>query len=99
MISNMHCCSILSLSLSLSLSLNVSLVTLTLATPDQVPATDGGFVLPEAKSSVSWKTRDILLIGTDTGPGALTDSGYPRQVHSARLRLSASLAVAVPCMM
>jgi hypothetical protein len=46
-----------------------------------VPASEGGFVLPEAKSSVSWKSRYSLLIGTDTGPGSLTKSGYPRQAR------------------
>jgi prolyl oligopeptidase len=38
----------------------------------------GGFELPEAKSSVSWENRDTVLVGTDFGPGSLTDSGYPR---------------------
>ncbi|KAJ1631613.1 hypothetical protein T492DRAFT_51196 [Pavlovales sp. CCMP2436] len=42
---------------------------------------EGGFVLPEAKSSVSWQSRDVLLIGTDFGPGSLTESGYPRTVR------------------
>jgi prolyl oligopeptidase len=39
---------------------------------------DGGFSLPEAKSSCSWKDLNTLLIGTDfDGDGAsLTDSGY-----------------------
>jgi prolyl oligopeptidase len=37
-----------------------------------------GFVLREAKSDVAWKDRDTLLVGTDFGPGSLTDSGYPR---------------------
>ena len=37
-----------------------------------------GFVLPEAKSDVSWRDRDSLYVGTDFGPGSLTDSGYPR---------------------
>jgi prolyl oligopeptidase len=46
-----------------------------------VAEADGGFVLPEAKSSVSWKTRDVLLVGTDTGEGSLTDSGYPREAR------------------
>lgn len=40
-----------------------------------------GFVLPEAKSSVGWKDRDTLYLGTDFGAGSLTDSGYPRTVH------------------
>ena len=39
-----------------------------------------GFALPEAKSDVAWKDRDTLLVGTDFGPGTLTDSGYPRIV-------------------
>jgi prolyl oligopeptidase len=41
---------------------------------------DGGFVLPEAKSDVSWLNADTLLIGSDFGPGSLTDSGYPRVI-------------------
>lgn len=41
----------------------------------------GGFELPEAKSEVAWLDRDTLLVGTDTGPGSLTDSGYPRTIR------------------
>lgn len=37
-----------------------------------------GFRLPVAKSSVSWIDRDTLFVGTDFGPGSMTDSGYPR---------------------
>jgi prolyl oligopeptidase len=37
-----------------------------------------GFILPEAKSNVDWKDKDTLFVGTDFGPGSLTDSGYPR---------------------
>ena len=37
-------------------------------------------MLPEAKSDVAWKDRDTLFVGTDFGPGSLTDSGYPRIV-------------------
>jgi prolyl oligopeptidase len=37
-----------------------------------------GFVLPEAKSDVDWLDADTLLVGTDFGPGSMTDSGYPR---------------------
>jgi len=40
----------------------------------------GGFQLPEAKSSVDWQDIDTLYVGTDFGPGSLTDSGYPRIV-------------------
>jgi prolyl oligopeptidase len=39
---------------------------------------DGGFALAEAKSHVAWKDRDTVFVGTDFGPGTLTDSGYPR---------------------
>jgi prolyl oligopeptidase len=39
-----------------------------------------GFYLPEAKSSVAWRNRDELYVGTDFGPGSLTSSGYPRIV-------------------
>jgi prolyl oligopeptidase len=38
----------------------------------------GGYSLPEAKSRVSWRDADSLFVGTDFGPGSLTDSGYPR---------------------
>ncbi len=38
----------------------------------------GGFELPEAKSQVEWRDADHLFVGTDFGPGSLTDSGYPR---------------------
>lgn len=37
-----------------------------------------GFVLPEAKSEVSWIDEDTLWVGTDFGPDSLTDSGYAR---------------------
>ncbi len=43
-----------------------------------------GFVLPEAKSRVEWCDADTLYIGTDTGPGSLTDSGYPRTIRRWR---------------
>ena len=41
---------------------------------------DGGFVLPEAKSSVEWIDADQLYVGTDFGSGSLTASGYPRVI-------------------
>lgn len=37
-----------------------------------------GFILPEAKNSVGWKDLDTIYVGSDFGPGSLTDSGYPR---------------------
>ncbi len=39
-----------------------------------------GFGLSEAKSDVAWRDRDTIYIGTDFGPGSMTDSGYPRIV-------------------
>ena len=36
--------------------------------------------MPQAKSGVAWLDRDTLLVGTDWGEGALTESGYPRIV-------------------
>jgi prolyl oligopeptidase len=39
-----------------------------------------GFYLPEAKTHMDWRNRDVLYVGTDFGPGSLTDSGYPRIV-------------------
>ncbi len=43
-----------------------------------------GFELPEAKSDVTWEDEDTVLVGTDFGPGSLTDSGYPRVVKRWR---------------
>lgn len=43
-----------------------------------------GFQLPEAKSRVAWEDHDTLLVGTDFGPGSLTESGYPRIVKRWR---------------
>lgn len=37
-----------------------------------------GFGLAEAKSQVSWIDTDHIYVGTDFGPGSLTESGYPR---------------------
>ena len=45
---------------------------------------EDGFVLPESKCQVSWRTRDELFVGTDFGPGSLTTSGYPRTTRSWR---------------
>ncbi|HEX8483471.1 MAG TPA: prolyl oligopeptidase family serine peptidase [Allosphingosinicella sp.] len=39
---------------------------------------EGGFTIPEAKSSVTWVDSDTLIVGTDYGEGSLTKSGYPR---------------------
>ncbi len=42
--------------------------------------TENPFKLPEAKTGVTWVDRNTLLVGTDTGEGSLTDSGYPARV-------------------
>ena len=41
---------------------------------------EGGFFLPEAKNNVGWVDEDTILVGSDFGPGSMTDSGYPRIV-------------------
>jgi prolyl oligopeptidase len=54
-----------------------------------------GFTLPEAKTEVSWESADSLLVGTDTGAGSLTDSGYPRTVRRWRRGTPLSAAALV----
>ena len=39
-----------------------------------------GYTLPEAKSDVAWRDKDSVFVGTNFGPGSLTNSGYPRIV-------------------
>ncbi len=39
---------------------------------------DRGFHLPVAKTQVSWIDIDHLFVGTDFGPGSMTESSYPR---------------------
>ena len=51
--------------------------------PTRAFVTDG-FILPSAKSAVSWVDRDSVLVSTDFGPGTLTSSSYPRQVRRWR---------------
>ncbi len=55
----------------------------------------GGFALPEAKSSADWMDADHLYIGTDFGPGSLTDSGYPRVIKRWQRGQPLSAAVSV----
>src|SRR5690242_7896700 len=47
---------------------------------DKAAFIPNGFFLPTAKSNVSWANPDALFVGTDFGPGSLTDSGYARIV-------------------
>lgn len=39
-----------------------------------------GFFIPEAKTGAHWIDENSLFVGTDNGPGSLTDSGYARTV-------------------
>ncbi len=43
-----------------------------------------GFELPVAKSEVDWIDHDTIYVGTDFGPGSMTDSSYPRIVKEWR---------------
>lgn len=45
---------------------------------------DDGFAVPEAKTEVEWIDADAVYIGSDFGPGSLTDSGYPRVIRHWR---------------
>ena len=47
---------------------------------DKAAFVAGGFTLPNAKTDVAWAGPDALFVGTDFGPGTLTDSGYARIV-------------------
>ena len=51
---------------------------------------EDGFVIPTAKSIVSWIDRDSLFVATDFGPESMTSSSYPRTVR--RLLRTQSLA-------
>lgn len=52
---------------------------------DFVSVANDGFQLPEAKSGVTWKSENVLLVGTDMkgtdGSDTVTASGYPRVVY------------------
>ncbi|MFI8003045.1 prolyl oligopeptidase family protein [Streptomyces sp. NPDC086010] len=45
---------------------------------------EDGFRVAEAKTRIGWIDADTVFVGTDTGPGSLTDSGYPRTVRRWR---------------
>jgi prolyl oligopeptidase len=47
---------------------------------DKAAFIPGGFTIPTAKTDVCWAGPDALFVGTDFGPGTLTDSGYARIV-------------------
>ncbi len=56
---------------------------------------EGGFTLPEAKSSVEWLDENNIYVGTDFGAGSLTDSGYPRVVKQWKRGTPLASAVTV----
>ncbi|MFD7623587.1 prolyl oligopeptidase family protein [Streptomyces sp. NPDC059802] len=45
---------------------------------------DDGFQVAEAKTRIGWTDTDTVFIGTDFGPGSLTEAGYPRTVRKWR---------------
>ena len=49
-----------------------------------------GFIVPTAKSEYCWIDHDTIYLGTDFGPGSMTESSYPRTVR--RLRRGQPLA-------
>ncbi|MEU9861195.1 prolyl oligopeptidase family serine peptidase [Streptomyces sp. NPDC047971] len=55
---------------------------------------DDGFQVGEAKTRIGWIDADTVFVGTDVGPGSLTDSGYPRTVR--RWRRGTPLEAAEP---
>jgi len=60
-----------------------------------VPASEGGFELPEAKSQLCYKDRDTLLVGGVFGDEEMTDSGYARTVREWKRGTPLSEAVKV----
>ncbi len=61
-----------------------------LASSNFVP---GGFLIPHAKQVADWEDADTILVGTDWGPGSMTDSGYPfiiKRLHRGQKLAQAS---------
>jgi len=54
-----------------------------------------GFDLPEAKSRVAWLDENTLIVGTDTGEGSLTTSGYPLRLQRLGRRAALKTAPAL----
>jgi prolyl oligopeptidase len=46
-----------------------------------IPASEGGFEIPEGKNWARWWSADELLVSADFGAGSLTASGYPRELR------------------
>ncbi|HEY8586913.1 MAG TPA: prolyl oligopeptidase family serine peptidase [Rhodanobacter sp.] len=51
-----------------------------------------GFVLPVSKTQVAWIDDDHIYVGTDFGPGSMTESSYPRIVKQWQRGTSLSAA-------
>ncbi len=66
--------------LSLSIAGSDAAVVREFSISDQAFVEDG-FQLPEAKSRVNWLDENTIIVGTDTGAGSMTDSGYPAQLR------------------
>jgi prolyl oligopeptidase len=49
-----------------------------LANKSFLPESAQPFEIEEAKTRVSYRSKDVLMVGSDVGPGSLTSSGYPR---------------------
>ena len=54
-----------------------------------------GFMLPEGKHNIGWKDGNTVYVGTDFGPGSMTDSGYPRIAKEWRRGTPISAATTV----
>jgi prolyl oligopeptidase len=54
-----------------------------------------GFTLPEAKTEADWLDENTLYVGTDFGPGSMTDSGYARIIKRWKRGTPLSEAVTV----
>ncbi len=54
-----------------------------------------GFDLPVAKSQVGWIDEDTIYVGTDFGPGSMTESSYPRIVKQWKRGTPLSAATTV----
>ena len=52
----------------------------------------GGFQLDVAKTNASWKDENTIYVGTDFGPGSMTESSYPRIAKEWRRGTSLSSA-------
>jgi prolyl oligopeptidase len=55
----------------------------------------GGFDLPIAKTQAGWIDEDTIYVGTDFGPGSMTESSYPRIVKQWKRGTPLSAATTV----